>query len=91
MATQEQKQDQVSFAKTPQHFANLWTIHYRHGMNATLSKNFFYDGDLNGAIARAQEHCKIMNYKYIFLRPLIVDIDKEEEYKLKGGSSEPSS
>lgn len=69
-----------------QRFSNLWTLYYRHGMNATLTKNFYCDGNLQIAIKRAQLHCQVMNYKYIWVRPLICDIDAEEEYKLKGGS-----
>lgn len=69
-----------------QRFSNLWTLYYRHGMNATLTKNFHSEGNLQVAIKRAQLHCQIMNYKYIWVRPLVCDIDAEEEYKLKGGS-----
>ena len=71
-------------------FSNLWTIYFRHGMNATLSKNFSHDGDLQSAIKRAQHHCLIMGYRYIFVRPLICDIEEEEQYKLKGGVPETS-
>lgn len=66
---------------------NYWTLYFRHGMNASLSKNFYYEGDLTGAVRRAQDHCKVMGYKYIWLRPLICNIDEEEEYKKSGGLS----
>lgn len=69
-----------------QRFSNLWTLYFRHGMNATLTKNFYYEGNLQSAIKRAQLHCQVMNYKYIWVRPLICDIDGEEEYKMKGAS-----
>jgi len=71
-----------------QRFSNLWTLHYRHGMNATLIKNFPCDGDLQVAKRRAQLHCQIMGYKFIWIRPLVCDIEAEEEYKLKGISPE---
>ena len=66
------------------HFTNLWIIFYRHGMNPELHKYFYYDGNFIEARKRAIDHCKTMGYKFIFLRPMIVDIDKEEEYKIKG-------
>jgi len=71
-----------------QRFSNLWTLHYRHGMNATLTKNFLCDGNLQIAIKKAQLHCQIMGYKYIWVRPLVCDIEAEEEYKLKGSPPE---
>jgi hypothetical protein len=71
-----------------QRFANLWTLYYRHGMNAGLYKNFYCEGNLQTAIKRAQLHCQIMNYKYIWVRPLVCDIESEEEYKLRGANPE---
>lgn len=64
-----------------------WTMYYRHGVNATLSKNFFFEGSLHQAVERAQKHCGIMGYKYMFLRPMIVDICKEERVQLGLGSA----
>ena len=69
------------------HLSSMWIMFYRHGMNATLTKNFYHEGDMNSAIRRAQDHCKIMGYKYIFIRPLICDLESEEEYKLTGRES----
>jgi hypothetical protein len=89
LMTMEQEQDQTIQSKTAQRFANLWTLFYRHGMNACVSKNFYHDGDLNSAISRARHHCQVMNYRYIFVKPLIVNIETEEDYILKGGTSEP--
>lgn len=65
---------------------DTWTLYYRHGMNATLSKNFCYNGNMAEARKRAEQHCKIMGYKFIFIRPMICDIESEEAYKLKVGN-----
>ena len=75
---------------TSAQITKYWILFFRHGMNAALSKNFYHDGDLQSAVRRAQEHCKIMGYRYIWLRPLICNIEEEEEAKLKGYSSTTS-
>jgi hypothetical protein len=66
----------------PPDLKKCWTIFYRHGVNATLTKNFFFDGKMHEAIERAQKHCGIMGYKYIFVRPMLCDIDYEEGVQL---------
>lgn len=68
------------------HLSNLYIMFYRHGLNANLTKGFYCDGSLLMARRRAEEHCKIMGYKYIFVRPMICDLEQEEEYKLKGAA-----
>ena len=60
----------------------MWIMFYRHGMNANLTKGFFYKGSLFQAQERAKDHCKIMGYKYIFIRPMICNLEEEEAYKL---------
>lgn len=76
-------QDTIESQK-PQHLSNLWTMFYRHGMNANLSKSFYCDGKMLDAQKRAKEHCKVMNYRFIFVRPLICNLEEEEESQLKG-------
>lgn len=66
-------------------YAHLYIMFYRHGMNANLTKGFFCEGDLVAAQRRAREHCKKMNYHFIFVRPLICDLDLEEDYRMRGG------
>ena len=65
-------------------YSDLYIMFYRHGMNANLTKGFFCSGGIQVAQKRAFEHCKIMGYKFIFVRPMVVDLQSEEEYKLKG-------
>lgn len=62
--------------------SKFWIMSYRHGMNATLSKNFYFNGSLKEAVERARKHCDIMNYQYYFLRPLVVDIEAEERRQM---------
>ena len=69
-----------------EHLQNLYIMFYRHGMNANLTKGFFWPGDLVAARKRAQEHCKIMGYHFIFIRPMVCNLDQEEEYKLRGAA-----
>lgn len=64
--------------------AYYWLMFYRHGLNANLTKGFYFKGDLAGARKRAETHCKIMGYKFIFIRPLICNLETEEDYKLHG-------
>ena len=73
------------------HLSNLWVLYYRHGMNPLLSKVFYLDGTLMDAVKRGREHCTIMNYKYHFTRPLVFDLEAEEDYKKRGGLDQPDS
>jgi hypothetical protein len=60
---------------------DTFTMHYRHGMNSKLEKNFSFKGDLESARRRAKEHCDIMGYKLIWVRPLVVDLEIEEAHQ----------
>ena len=74
----------ITIKNKPEHFSNLYIMFYRHGMNANLTKGFYCEGGLLNAQKRAQEHCKIMGYKFIFVRPMVCSLEAEEEYKLHG-------
>ena len=58
--------------------ANVWTLYYRHGVNPGCFKTFYHEGDMRSAIVRIQKHCAVMGYRYVYIRPFMVDIDKEE-------------
>jgi hypothetical protein len=62
---------------------NIYILFYRHGMNAGCQKGFFCEGDIKQAVQRAQRHCEVMGYRYIFVRPFVSDIEEEEKYKLE--------
>jgi hypothetical protein len=53
-------------------------MHYRHGMNSKLEKYFKHKGDLISARKRAQEHCEVMGYRLIWVRPLFINLEEEE-------------
>jgi hypothetical protein len=63
--------------------SKIYTLFYRHGMNPQCQKGFVHEGDIKSAVQRAQRHCEVMNYRYIFVRPFVSDIDEEEKYKLE--------
>ncbi len=69
--------------------SKIWTVFYRHGVNSTLSKNIYvetvgenYQASMRIAVERAQKHCGIMGYKYIFIRPMVCPIEIEEGIQL---------
>ena len=62
---------------------NMYILFYRHGMNPQCTKGFYCNGDIKAAVQRAQRHCEIMGYRYIFVRPFVSDIEEEEKYKLE--------
>ena len=57
----------------------VYLLYYRHGMNPQCVKGFKHAGGLKSAIIRAQKHCLLMNYRYIFVRPLICNLEDEEQ------------
>lgn len=71
--------------KLPIDLAKCWTIYYRHGMNALLTKTFYMEEEgatpketERMATDRAQKHCGIMGYRFHFLRPMVSNIEIEE-------------
>ncbi len=58
--------------------SKIWILFYRHGVNPSCYKGFYHDGTMREAQNRAQKHCNVMGYRYIYIRPFMVDIDKEE-------------
>jgi hypothetical protein len=62
---------------------SIYLLFYRHGLNPQCQKGFTLRGDLRSATERAKRHCEAMGYRYIFVRPLICDIDLEEKQKIE--------
>jgi hypothetical protein len=50
-----------------------------------------FDGNLQDATTRARKHCEMMKYRYVFVRPMIVDLDYQEELYIAGKYREPNS
>lgn len=60
---------------------STYILFYRHGMNPQCQKGFKLNGDLRAAVDRAKKHCEVMGYRYIFVRPLVCDLEAEEKQK----------
>lgn len=84
MATNDSKlpaiPTQATF-KESEPFVGLYTLYYRDPVrnNQVLTKNFRYNGDLHAARMRAEEHCTLMHFRFMFVNPLICDLHKEEK------------
>ena len=59
-----------------------FTLYYHYKASIPLTIHFEFDGDLRAAAARGLDHCKVMNYRFIKVRPLIVDLDLREQRRL---------
>lgn len=58
----------------------LWRLFYRRGDNpGHMFKEFYHPGDLGKVINRCKEHCTTMNYRFISVKPAIVDLAEEEK------------
>ena len=66
----------------------IWTLYYRYGNVPHLFKNFIMEGTMADAITRARSHCIIMNYRFICIRPFLVDLEEQEIRKSKSGEIE---
>lgn len=71
--TQVINPNNVSFPK------RSYTLYYHFRSTAPLTLTFEFTGSFNQAIERAQTFCKRCNYRFIKIRPFIVDLDKHEE------------
>jgi len=71
--------------------ARFWTLWYRFGTIPVATKSFIFDGNLQDATMRARKHCEVMKYRYIFVRPMIVDLDYQEELFIAGKYREPNA
>lgn len=77
------------FAAIPPPFNTLYTLFYRKGNDPTCIKNFIYQGSLADASKRGQHHCELLGYEFIYVKPLVTNLDFDEQMrlrKLKDGS-----
>ena len=56
-----------------------FVLHYKH-RNQVDTKHFQLVGHLSDAIKRGQEHCNVMAYKFVQVRPFFVDLDLQEAH-----------
>ena len=78
---------------TSESLVGLYTMYYRAPQvsNTLISKNFRFNGNLHDAKERAEEYCSIMGLRLNFVQPLISDLKKEEEFKLRGYGTSPQA
>ena len=62
----------------------LWTMYYHFGNTIQQTLNFPFDGTMSEAAQRAREHCIVMSYRFIKIRPFIVDFEDRERRKKAG-------
>lgn len=67
-------------------FSRTYILYYHYRAAAPLTIVFQHPGSFKDAVERAQLFCKKVNYRFIKIRPFIVDLDEwekrinEEEY-----------
>ena len=66
----------------------IWTLYFRYGNIPYQFKNFIQDGTMAEAISRAREHCIKMNYRFICIRPFLIDLEEQEIRKSRFGEIE---
>jgi hypothetical protein len=68
----------------------LWILIYHFGATFPNTLNFPFDGTMTEAMQRAREHCDVMGYRFIKIRPFIVDLDDRERRKKEGKYADES-
>ncbi len=58
----------------------IFVLHFKH-QNQIKQKNFNFRGPLQEAILRGKEHCNTMGYRFVLVRPFVVDLDHQENLK----------
>ena len=69
----------------------IWALYYMFGTSSPQQKLFSFDGDMQGATMRARKHCEIMHYRFIRVRPGIVDLDYQESQYMNGKWKDPDT
>jgi hypothetical protein len=62
----------------------LYTLYYRKGDNPHPQFLFCWlpTQDMKFVADRVKKHCEAMNYRFVYVRPTIVDLDKAEKSAL---------
>ena len=58
----------------------LYELYYRQGNNPHPQTVMFYftPGDMKAVVDRSKRFCEVLNYRFVHVRPAIIDLDKEE-------------
>jgi hypothetical protein len=64
----------------------LYILYYRQGANPHPQFLFFYhnSSDMKIIAERAKKHCDFMNFRFVYVRPAVVDLDKMENLHAEG-------
>ena len=68
-----------------------WILYYRFGNVPQLTKGFRLDGGIQEAINRGRKHCDLMDYKFLLVRPMVVNLDYQERLREEGKWKDPDS
>ena len=60
-----------------------YILYYHFPHSKIESKVFGHSGNLTSAIIRGRDHCEVMNYRFIKVRPFIVNLDDQERRRLE--------
>ena len=58
----------------------IFVLHFKH-QNQIKQKNFNFRGPLKEAIERGKDHCNKMGYRFVLVRPFVVDLTHQEDLK----------
>jgi hypothetical protein len=64
----------------------MYTLWYRSGDNpGAMTKNFNLPyNDMRTVIQRTKDHCDLMGYRFVRVKPFLSDLIKDEEMKGRG-------
>lgn len=74
-STQEVSEVEAAVVGTP--LLRSYVVRFRD-LNEIKEKHFHHPENLNAAIKRGRDHCLVMGYHFIQVRPFFVDLDKQE-------------
>lgn len=70
----------MSSPALPKNDPTRYVLYYRQGNELGYKIKWFdFIGDLPAAIVRGRNHCTNMNFKFLFVRPFLSDLDQDEK------------
>lgn len=63
-------------------------LYYRYGAQKPSDKVFEHVGTLRDAITRGKQHCETMDFRFIAVRPFIVDLDDQERQRTESNTED---
>ena len=71
----------TSRSTIPDAYRNIYQLHYISNVRSThvTITQFIFNGPYKDAVARARLFCDTMRYRFISVKPFIIDLSIEEE------------